>query len=195
MKTWCNRHYLETVRKSIENYNALQYHYCCNSFSRRSYAKRAGHPSIHTANILKIPSLKAVSSADELYHWLRMRMREHQSEGRPAFFPGINRPHQVIPVDNNHNDGECFKADFFKTRCESLLKENEDFVQKLEKLKEDNMKLQSSSKYWMRLYQDAVIREMDSDHGEYKPLDWPKPIRTSTPNKKSHPFLNLPEEL
>ena len=46
LKNWCRFHWSNTLSKGMKNYNAPTYHDCCLCFSKRDFAKKAGHPEL-----------------------------------------------------------------------------------------------------------------------------------------------------
>src|SRR5690348_13652326 len=75
LKTWCRIHWSNTIKKSMDNFNPAIFHDCCFSFSRRAFAKSAGHPVLESVSVMKMPTLKSLSSADEFYKWVVDRMK------------------------------------------------------------------------------------------------------------------------
>jgi len=94
LKQWCKVHWQASFRKSLDSYNPLTYHDCCFSFSRRGYSRKYDHPEAYSFSVLKVASLRKLTSEEELHSWIRNKMQEHIKEGRTPVFPTINSPHQ-----------------------------------------------------------------------------------------------------
>ena len=67
LKSWSRAHWLATFKRSLMYGNRLTYHSCCNSFSRRAFAKASGHPELQSISVLQIPDLRTATSSDDLY--------------------------------------------------------------------------------------------------------------------------------
>ena len=190
---WCKNHYSD-FKKSIDNYNAMTYHDCCNCFSKRGFAKNSSHPPLQSAYILKIPTLRTVTSPEELCSWLKNRMKVHRNEGRKALFPGMNRHHSAISEDKLVV-GREEQLELLKNKYENLLREKVLFEKKIEKLKDDNSRLQASSKSWMKLYHTAIFPEMASDDERSLQSHLQVSTTMTTPRRKTNSFLQFSEEL
>lgn len=171
----------------------MSYHDCCNSFSKRGFAKSAGHPPLQSAYILKIPTLRTVSSPEELCNWLKNRMKEHRSEGRIPVFPTMNRHHTDM-VEEKEIDNRDEQVESLEKMYKDLLSEKGVLERQIEKLQLDNSRLQASSKSWMKLYQDIMFKEW-SDEERWMQLQPSLSLSTlNTPKKKTNPYLSCPEE-
>ena len=160
LKNWCNFHFSETFRKGMDGYNAATYHDCCMCFSKKGYVKRHSHPPLQSASILKIPSLRAASSPEELYSWVRDKLLESQRLGRRPRFPSINTPH--IELDTDETEVECMQsADLLKKRCRDLLLMQKTFEKRVKQLTDDNQRLLASSKSWCLKYQEVCSSKED----------------------------------
>mgnify|MGYP000382023965 CR=1 FL=1 len=163
LKQWCKVHWQASFRKSLDSYNPLTYHDCCFSFSRRGYSRKYDHPEAYSTSILKMPSLKQLTSEDELHSWIRNKMQEHIKEGRTPVFPTVNTPH--IETTLAREDGlQCSPktpdSQFLRKRCFELSQEKVDIQKRVDQLTEDNLRLQASSKSWFEKYQ-ALLREKE----------------------------------
>ena len=58
LKIWCSLHWQDTFFRAIKSRNASIYHDCCVSFSRRGFVKKVSHPSLQSASLLQVPTLK-----------------------------------------------------------------------------------------------------------------------------------------
>lgn len=155
LRQWCKFHWENTIKKSLDSFNPCTYHDCCFCFCRRAFSKKAGHPVLESASILKIPGLKTLTSADELFNWLWKRAELHARLGRNPIFPTINKHHHCLP-DSEETDDEDKDEELLAKRCDELVREKETVLEELEKLQADNSKLQASSKCWFSKYQDAI---------------------------------------
>lgn len=156
----CDLHHLEllrewsrvnwpTIKKSIESYNPVIYHECCFCFSRRGFSKKSGHSDLQSASILRMPSLKTVSSPEELYKWLLDKLKYHHKLGRRLVFPAINRYH--CELESPHDELER-QIELLSKRCESQSKQLEDLHQENVRLRSDNQRLLESSQSWCTMY-------------------------------------------
>src|SRR5688572_22231963 len=85
LKAWCLLHWQHTLCKGMQSCNAPTYHDCCLSFSRKGCVKRSSHPMIQSCSILKIPSLRNSTSYEQLYRWLKERLRLHARLGKKTY--------------------------------------------------------------------------------------------------------------
>ena len=157
LREWCRLHFQLTLCKGINSFNAPTYHDCCLVFSRKGCVKRTSHPKLQSASVLKIPTLKFASTHEDLYRWLKDRLRLHHRLGKKTFFPSINTSHFNEEDDYSEDvsdEPECLGKRFDKN-CHEL----EHARQEISKLKDENQRLLNSSKVWCQKYQDLLYKE------------------------------------
>lgn len=157
LRTWCQQEWPATFRKSLQSSNAISFHECCCSFSRRQFARFAGHPPLQSAVLTKMPSFREVCSAEDLYHWMLGRLLDNAKRGLPSYFPLINRVHQEL-VEVDADDLETEVASLRK-RVEAISSNEERLARELKTLRDDNEKLLLSTKTWYGKYQDLLDRQ------------------------------------
>ena len=135
-----------TIRKSMESYNPVVYHECCFCFSRRGFAKKAGHCEMQSVSVLKMPSLKLLHGPEELYRWLLDRIKLHHRLGRRPVFPAINRYHTAVEDESEDTEKQI---EHLGKRCDQLEQENR-------RLRSDNARLLESSQVWCQRYQESM---------------------------------------
>jgi hypothetical protein len=156
---WCKVHWTATFKRSLEACNCLYYHGCCNSFSRRRFTKVAGHPSIQSCSILKIPSFKEVDSADDLYRWLLKMITANTSKGQRMPFPSINKYHVEEVSDDEENRHREDHSPALNKRFQSVQAELDKYKSQLQDLQRDNSRLLCSSKNWRQKYYDLLDQQ------------------------------------
>ena len=180
LKNWCKFHWKETFSKGIASCNAPTYHDCCLCFCKKHYGGKTSHPPLQSASVLKIPSLKKVTSPEELYTWLRSRLLEHQRLGRRPLFPSINALH--IEHDTEEEGTEGFdSSELLKKRCFDLLELQKSSEEKIKRLTEDNQRLLASSKSWCLKYQD-LFNSRDDDRMSFAEMTPQKALKTDDDN-------------
>jgi hypothetical protein len=162
LKQWCKIHWSATIKKSLDNYNPAIYHDCCFCFSRRGCSKRWDHPVEDSQSISKIPTLKQVTSEEELHSWLRNKMQDRQKTGETLVFPTINSPHLQAPRAREDFLSPPKATEFLRKRCIELSQEKSEVLSLVDKLKADNARLHSSSKSWFDKYQEAIRSREES---------------------------------
>jgi hypothetical protein len=145
LREW-SKSYWSTIKNSMNSYNPVTYHECCFCFSRRGFAKKAGHCEMQSVSVLKMPSLKALQGPDELYKWLLDRIKLQHRLGRKPIFPAINRYH--VEVEDESEDVEK-QIEHLGKRCDQLENENR-------RLRSENAKLLESSQAWCLRYQESL---------------------------------------
>ena len=149
----------------MKNFNAPTYHDCCLCFSKRGFAKKAGHPELQSASLLKIPTLRNVESPEGLYEWIRNRMEIHSRIGRRPVFPSINNYHSG-QIEQEETEVEEEKREYLSKRFEELTSKQREALEKIRQLTEDNNKLLASSKSWCIKYQE-LLTSQDKDNCSY----------------------------
>ena len=170
---WCEEHWVKTFRKALQSSNALHYHDCCSSFSRRAFSRLAGHPTLQSSPVHKIPSFKEVCSSTDLYHWLLGKLTDNHKRGLKVFFPAINRVHQE-QQDEGPDDGQD-EIEMLRKRFDAIDKMESKMNLELKSLKDENDRLSNSVKSWFVKYQDLLDK--------HEP---PLPSMLATPLKKKH---------
>ena len=166
LKSWCRFHWTNTLSKGMKNYNAPTYHDCCFCFSKRGFAKKAGHPQLQSASMLKIPTLKSVNNPERLYEWIRNRMEIHSRIGRKPLFPSINALHWIQP-DQEYTEAEIEEEiEYLTKRLDELSVKQKEAQEEIKQLTEDNKKLLASSKSWCIKYQELLCN-LEKDKCSY----------------------------
>ena len=178
LKNWCRLHWLYTLSKGISSFNAPTYHDCCLSFSRKGFVKKISHPAIQSASVLKIPSLRNVTSPEEFYEWLRDRLVLHQKLGKKLYFPSINMAHF-----NTEDEGEDQEdtGEMLNKRVEELSQEQKKTQVEIKRLKDHNHQLLSSSKSWCIKYQE-LLHQIEDEKASYMEMT-PKKILKEVQSK------------
>ena len=161
LKQWSKLHWTNTIKKSLDNSNAVTYHDCCFCFSKRGYSRKWSHPQQEALCIAKMPSFKAITTEEEFSFWLRDKMIERTKKGMILIFPSINIPHLGIshPIESFSSSPQ---TDFLKKRCLELSEEKQEALSQLERLKADNTRLYASTKSWFDKYQEAIKSKEES---------------------------------
>ena len=157
LREWCEYHWNQTVKKSMDTFNTLIYHDCCLSFSRRGFSGRSKHPDDESCTIMKIPTFKIIKCAEDFYNWIENRIRVRRPLQREPMFPAINRHHcdskeQKLMAISQENS-------YLAKRCEDLMVNNSELQKKNKKLKLDMARLQASSKSWCWKYNQLLCGE------------------------------------
>lgn len=164
LQDWCRAHWETVFKRSLLSSNTLFYHGCCNSFSRRHFVKMAGHLSMATCSIRKIPSFKDVNSPEELHRWLLKMITFNTNIGKQIPFPSINKYH----IEDTSSDEEFKPNDDYTVlvkRVQSIQTELCQYKSQVKELQLDNSRLLSSTKSWCQKYQDLFYqqeKEVDS---------------------------------
>ena len=145
--TWPN------IRKSMDSYNPVIYHECCFCFSRRAFAKKAGHCDMQSVSVFKMPSLKSIQGPDEFSKWLLDRIKMHHRMGRRPVFPAINRYHANLEDESEDGDKQI---EHLGKRCEQLEREVEELFSQNKQLRTDNTRLLESTQSWCQRYQETL---------------------------------------
>ena len=156
LKNWCRFHWSNTLTKGMKNYNAPTYHDCCLCFSKRGFAKKAGHPELQSASVLKIPTLRSVENPEDLYEWIRNRMEIHNRIGKKPLFPSINTYHSSQNEQEKTEVEEGVEKEYLVKRFEELAIKQKESQEKINQLIEDNKRLLASSKNWCIKYQELL---------------------------------------
>ena len=175
LREWCQLHWQFIICKGINGNNAPTYHDCCISFSRKGCVKKSSHPSLQSASVLKIPSLKTSAGADDLYRWLKNRLRAHHKLELKTFFPTINTAHFTTDADYNEDSDD--QLEMLGKRCNKAVEELTKARDEIDRLKQDNKALHSSTKNWYSKYEELLIKQQDDtpSYTETTPVKHVKP--------------------
>lgn len=164
LELWCEHQWDLTFVKSMKSKNTMYYHFCCDCFSRRTFARIAEHNNCDTYSLTKILSFKEVESAADLYRWLLKMLTTKASRGEKCYFPALNRYH----FDENHLESpeeRLNNLEFLQKRYEETSLELEKALAVKKNLEVANQQLLNSSKDWCRKYHEMC----DSFTGGYPP--------------------------
>jgi len=154
---WCKIYWGDTFKRSREYNNTIFYHSCCNSFSRRSFVKGAGHPSIQTCSILKMPGFRELNSAEDLHRWLLKMIISNTTTRKKLPFPRINRYHiGEISTDEYIDRKEEENSTYLQKRNNLVQEELGQYKSQLKQMQLDNERLLSSTKNWFQKYNDLL---------------------------------------
>lgn len=159
LREWCNLHWEATIVKSMQSLNPVIFHDCCTSFSRRTFAKKSGHPGLQSASVLRIPTLRAVESPEGLCKWLLEKARSQESQGIKPLFPKINRTH--LSRDTPEEDVTHQRFAYLNKRAERLQEELETANRLLQVMAAENKRLLDSSRNWFTKYQEQQDQSAD----------------------------------
>lgn len=157
---WCEQHYEETIEKSRKNGNAVSYHDCCLTFTRRRFSERITHPKNETFSVFKLGTFKDVNSAKDLFDWLLKRIQNRHRVDRPPIFPSINRPHpncdnqRFLDLMKQNRDLSNDYKDV-SIKYNALLLDNQ-------QLYSDVLRLKASTKNWHDKYQ-VLLSKQEND--------------------------------
>lgn len=179
LKSWCKAHWMSTFRRSLIYGNKLTYHCCCNSFSRRTFLKQAGHPPLLSIGLLKIPALRDAISHEDLYRWLMDVVIEARRHGQKPLFPAVNRYHvEQQEGDETEAEDHNEQESLLGKRNRELETELETVKKQLTEVRKDNERLYESSANWHSKYNELLERDQTvvtvwSTPKKYKPVDSP----------------------
>lgn len=164
LQAWCHAQWLTTLRPALLHRNRLQYHSCCNSFSRRHFIRVASHPADETFEILKLRDFKTIENAEDFHRWQLNLAKENNRNGLKTFFPSINMKychsiHQRLPVQEEEN------KTVLKKRLADLEREVEENKRMLACVQAENSRLWRSSKAWHSKYEELL-----DTHADYNEL-------------------------
>ena len=177
LQDWCRVHWQTVFKRSMQSSNSIYYHGCCNCFSRRHFVKVAGHLSLATCSLRKIPSFKEVNSPDDLYRWLLKLSLHNNQHGKQALFPSINKYH----TEEMSSEEECGDKEEYVSlmkRVESIQTEIDTYRSQLKDLQRDNSSLLCSSKNWYQKYQDLLEQQEKQADSAFQTPVKPKLIRS-----------------
>ena len=192
LMAWCRIHWQHTIDKGIQGGNSPIYHDCCISFTKKGCVKRLSHPSLQSASVLKIPSLRHATSPDTLYYWLRDRLAMHERLGKKLYFPSINVAHFHSEDDESDNLYDAVRM--LNKRNDELAEEIVELERQLKASKEENRKMQGAVKSWFSKYDELIGTAYDGkpSHKEatpsYAEITPKKKLKTETPEEDLFKF-------
>lgn len=170
LKTWCQLHWQHIICKGVSGNNAPTYHDCCISFTRRGCVKKVSHPSIQSASILKIPTLRYSNTHEDLYRWLKGRLKMHHRLGNKTYFPSINTAHYTTEDDSGDDPEE--QLEVLGKRYSKLMEDYSRLRDENDKLNQSNKSLVKASQNWCTKYQELLLEQPDDtpSYAETTPL-------------------------
>jgi hypothetical protein len=153
---WCKAYWKNTFKRSIEYNNTIFYHSCCNSFSRRSFMKVAGHPSLQTCSILRIPGFREVNTAEDLHRWLLKMITSNTTTREKLPFPRINKYHTNEISTDEEIDRKEEDSTYLQKRCYLIQEELGQYKSQLKHMHNDNERLLRSTNNWFQKYNDLL---------------------------------------
>lgn len=172
---WCKAVWVPDFKLAILSGNPPYYHDCCCAFSRRTYAKKAGHQSLQTCIVTQIPSFKEVSNHDDFYKWLLKLLQSNLKRGDRCLFPRLNTEHNdedtLSELEALETIGDLKKR--LQETTVSLVKQQET----IQHLKKENDQLLHASKNWFIKYQE--IQEASGNTGD---MEFHTPVKRTNRN-------------
>lgn len=156
LKTWCHAHWFTTIRKALIHRNLLQYHACCNSFSRRHFSRHTSHPQDETFDIHKLRDFKAIESGDDLFRWQSNLAKENARLGLRTLFPSLNLKACQYAEEKGTFLDDCEQKTMLRKRLGDLERELEDKGRLLSHIQKENSRLLRSSKAWHLKYEELL---------------------------------------
>jgi hypothetical protein len=177
LRTWCQSQWFTTLRVALLHSNRLQYHSCCNSFSRRHFIRYADHPEDETFDVNKLRDFKTIETGDDFYRWQLNLAKENRKNGFRTLFPSINSRHYG-PQDGLTKEGQDSKA-MLRKRMVDLEHEIEEKRKLLHYVQIENARLLRSSKAWHSKYEELLE------------IQYPANDLLATPKKTANNWLVL----
>lgn len=154
LKTWCQSQWFTTLRAALLHCNRLQYHSCCNSFSRRHFIRQADHPQDETFDVHKLRDFKTIETGDDFYRWQLNLAKENKKNGLRTLFPSINSKHHG--EDSNLDKDDLENKGLLRKRLADLEQEVEEKKKLLHYVQTENSRLLRSSKAWHLKYEELL---------------------------------------
>ena len=149
---WANETWTTDFFKPISAGNPPVYHDCCCAFSRRAFAKQAGHPDLQSSAVTRIPAFKEVQNAQELYAWLLKTLQKNAKQGHHCFFPRFNVHHSDdVGLDDQDPCAVICELRRRLRELQAIAKHQEATIGKLQR---DNDNVLHSMKHWYGRYQE-----------------------------------------
>ena len=156
LQTWCQAHWVITIRAALMNRNRILYHSCCNSFSRRHFIKQANHPEDETFNLLKLRDFKNIETAEDFYRWQLNITKENTRNGFKTYFPSINTKHYHDEVDAFTGKQDQDNKGMLRKRLTDLEQEMDEKKRLISYVQNENARLLRSSKTWHSKYEELL---------------------------------------
>lgn len=176
---WSRKHWASLFEKAFLHRNSLFWHFCCSSVSKRRFMESAGHPTLHTQAVFRMPSFKAITSPEQLYQFLLDLLQQAVARGFKPFLPAINRLH----VDLETSDTLVLQRQLADLR--SQLEDKTSVFERIriraERLEEQNKKLISTARTWCQMYHSLLETREDQT---------PHPLSSPTKHKEIN-FVDL----
>ena len=156
LKTWCQSQWITTFRASLLHYNRLQYHACCNSFSRRHFIVKANHPADETFDVHKLRDFKSIESGDDFFRWQYNLAKENKKKGLRTLFPTINSKHFGSEASSDSTADGLENKGMLRKRLADLEQEVEEKKKIIHYVQTENARLLRSSKAWHLKYEELL---------------------------------------
>lgn len=170
LKEWCRTHWTVTFRRAFLNFNVMHFHACCNSFSKRTFVKVAGHPVLQTTTLNKLPAFKTIETAEDLFRWLLQMAKNNEKYGEKTLFPTVNRRHYEWDQTEDEKTLDTEEEELLKKRCHALQTELEITKSLTKDLQADNARLLDSSKAWHAKYHELLELNSQAVDVFYTPM-------------------------
>lgn len=156
LKTWCHAQWLTTIRRGLLHGNKLEYHSCCNSFSRRYFGRHSDHPNYQSFNLKQLRDFENIETGDDFFRWQVNIAKENKKHEIKTFFPSINTKHRHSSTTIDPNcEGDENKA-LLRKRLADLEQEVEEKKKLLYCYQSENARLLRSSKAWHHKYEELL---------------------------------------
>ncbi len=156
LKSWCKLNWAATFRKAFLHRNVMNYHSCCNSFSKRTFSRGSGHPADHTFDLHRVPAFRSIETEDDLYRWVVATTKENRRQGQKTLFPTVNLRHvdqdEIMDIRRDYSETESM----LRKRCHELEQEIDSQKLLLKHLQDENCRLLWSSKAWHSKYEELL---------------------------------------
>ena len=156
LKTWCQAQWFTTFRAALMHCNRLQYHACCNCFSRRHFLRQADHPEDETFNVNKLRDFKSIETGDDFYRWQLNLAKENKKNGLKTPFPSINSKHCHGDNDTYLGKEDQENKGLLRKRLLDLEQEVEEKKKLINYVQTENARLLRSSKAWHLKYEELL---------------------------------------
>lgn len=168
LKYWCELHWNTTFQRSLWHNNYLEYNSCCNSFSRRAFYKKAGHPRGESFHVPKLFKSNYITSSYDLYKWLLGRAITQAENWKKVFFPSDHRSHDETQQIHARNEQESAEESLLGKRK----KEQDilmDTLRKLSEAENEKQRLLASTLNWYNKYHETIIKLEVEELGKWSP--------------------------
>ena len=151
---WCNETWNADFKRPMQGGNPPFYHDCCCAFSRRTYARHAGHPKLQSSQVTRIPTFKDLETSEDFYTWMYKLLCSNKRRGDHCFFPRFNVPHtEDDGVDEEETPARFQELNKRLQEATSMMTRHEETIQTL---KTENEQLLHASKSWYQKYQELM---------------------------------------